>query len=354
MDYYNILGVEKNATIDDIKKSYRKLAMQYHPDKNPNDKEAEEKFKNLSEAYSVLSDPQKRQNYDKFGTNKGFNSGFNYDDFMGNFNINFDDIFGSFGFGFGGGGFTQQKINRGNDLRLKITLDLYDVRDGIDKTIKYNRKIKCNTCNGFGGEYDKCNKCDGVGKLRMGRQTMMGFASTIVDCDKCNGSGYIITNQCKTCTGTGVIDEQTELNLKIPKGVSDGDKYQIRSRGNSPFRPGNGGMYGDLIVQVEVKEHNKLKRDGINLIYDLYVPFTKIILGGKSTIPTLDGDVCVNIKPHTKNKDTLRLKGKGLSDQRNNKGDLYVVVNVNIPNKITKEEKILLEELSKLQNFNEI
>jgi len=352
MNYYNILGVDKNATPDEIKKAYRKLAMQYHPDKNPDNQESEQKFKDISEAYSVLSDTQKRQNYDRYGNTKNFNSGFNYDDFMGGFNINFDDIFS--GFGFGGGSFNQRSVNKGEDLRLKINIDLYDVRDGLDKNVKYNRKVKCKSCNGFGGEHEKCDKCDGVGKLRMGRQTMFGFTSTIVNCDKCNGSGYVITNNCSSCIGTGVIDEQTELNIKIPKGVNDGDKFQIRTKGNSPYRPGSGGIYGDLIVHISVKEHDKLKRDGVNLIYELYIPFTKMILGGKSIIPTLDGDVSINIKPHTQNNSTLRLKGKGLCDQRNNKGDIYIILNVDIPKKITKEEKILLEELSKSENFNGI
>ena len=357
-DYYKILEVERNANIDDIKKSYRKLAMQYHPDKNPGDKESEERFKELSEAYSVLSDDTKRSNYDRTGNSDGFHSGFNINDFMhgaGGFNI--EDIFGQMGgFGFNFGNHMQQRVNRGGDLRLKLNITLQDVRDGIDdKVIKYNRKTNCRTCGGWGGEHETCKHCGGVGKMRMNHQTMMGVMSTIVDCNVCQGTGVLIIKPCLNCDGSGVVDEVSTLNIKIPKGINHGDKFQVNQRGNAPFKAGNGGMFGNLLIEVSVEDHPDLKRDGDNLVYNLYVPITKVILGGKCKVPTLDGEVNITINPHTKIGDTLRLRGKGLSNQRGELGDELIVVNVSIPDKLSKEEKHLLEELSKHENFkNEI
>lgn len=362
-DYYSILEVDRNATIDDIKKSYRKLAMQYHPDKNPGDKTSEEKFKEVSEAYSVLSDDTKKSNYDRTGSSEGFSSGFNMDDFI-NHNP-FADMFGQMG-GFGGfgqmGGFNinfggqQQRVNRGNDLRFRLNLTLHDVKTGIeDKSIKYSRKVKCNTCQGFGGTHETCKHCGGNGRLQMNRQTMMGVMSTIVDCDVCQGLGFVVIDACKVCNGSGVVDEVSQFNIKIPQGMNNGDKFQVNTRGNSPNRPGNGGMYGNLVIEVTVEEHPKLKRDDKNLIYNLNIPFTKLILGGKSNVPTLDGEVTININPHTKNGDMLSLKGKGVANQRGEIGDQIIVINVTMPDNITKEEKDLLIELSKHDNFkNEI
>ena len=349
MDYYQILGVDKNASTDDIKKAYRKLAMQYHPDKNPDNQDAEQKFKDISEAYSVLSDDDKRNKYDRYGSGD-FNRDFNYDNFASNFNFNFDDIFQNFNFNFGN---QTNGHNKGNDIRVKIVINLHDVRDGVDKIIKYRRKVKCDICDGFGGEYKICEKCDGVGKLRMGRQTMMGFASTIVNCDKCDGFGYNITKQCSNCTGTGVVDEDTELNIKIPRGANDGDLYQVTSKGGAPFRPGKFGMFGNLLVMIEVEKHEHLIRDNINLRYYANIPFTKMILGGNIKVPTLDGDVSINIKPYSENNESYRLGGKGLSDQRNNRGDLFVILNTETPKNLTNREIELLKELSNLENFND-
>jgi molecular chaperone DnaJ len=248
----------------------------------------------------------------------------------------------------------QQRVNRGGDLRLRLNITLYDVKNGIeDKVLKYNRKVVCHTCKGFGGEHTPCSKCGGNGKLRMNQQMMMGHISTIVDCDACQGHGYVVIKPCNSCHGSGVVDETAQINIKIPKGINHGDKFQVNQKGNAPNKPGNGGMYGNLQIEVSVEEHPQLKRDGDNLVYELYVPVTKVLLGGRCNVPTLDGDVTISIKPHTKISETLRLKGKGLSNQRGDIGDEFIVVNVSIPEELTKEEITLLEELSKLDNFKD-
>ena len=360
-EYYNVLGVDKAASKDDIKKAYRKLAMEHHPDKNQGNAESEEKFKEISEAYSVLSDDQKRSNFDQFGAADGNQGGFNMNDFMrGN---PFGDMFGG-GNPFGGGSFSfenifgggspfgnQQANRRGGDLRLKLEITLIDVRDSVNKTFKYNRKIKCNDCNGFGGEHTPCSACNGAGQVRMSRQTPLGHIVTHGDCPTCSGQGYIITNQCSVCVGTGVKDETTELNIQVPKGVENGDKFKLNGKGSSPFRPGKGGSYGDLIVELGVQSHPILVRNGINLMYNLIIPLPSLILGTKVEIPTLDGSAKIVIKAHSKVGDTLRLQGKGLADQRGTKGDQLITINVEIPDKLTKEERKLLEELSEMPNF---
>ena len=350
-DYYKLLEVERNASQDDIKKSYRKLAMQYHPDRNPGDTTSEQKFKEISEAYSVLSDDTKKSNYDRTGSSEGFQNGFNMNDFMNNGGFNFDDIFGNMGFNFGFSGM-QQQVNRGGDLRIKLDITLHDVRNGIDdKTIKYNRKTKCHTCNGFGGEHVTCSKCGGQGKIRINRQTMMGVMSTFVDCDSCQGYGFNVTKPCTTCNETGVVDEVSILNIKIPKGINNGDKFQVNQRGNAPIKPGNGGIFGNLVIEISVEEHPHLKREDNNLIYNLYVPITTVMIGGKCVIPSIDGDVNITIKPHTNIGEVLKLKGKGVSNQRGELGDELIVVNVSIPKKLTDEEQRLLIELSKQEHF---
>jgi len=356
-DYYNILGVDKSASNDEIKKSYRKLAMKYHPDRNPDNKEAEEKFKDLSEAYSVLSDEQKKSNYDQFGDPNGnLHQGFNMNDFMRNFNAR--DIFGG---GFGGfGGFDeifgnrsqQRNIKRGSDLRVQITIDIHDVITGVNKTIKYKRKVKCTDCNGVGGEKHTCTKCSGLGKIQVNKT--MGFAtiSTVTNCDVCQGHGYTISNVCNICKGQGIVDDNTELKIDLPKGAEDNDRFQANGKGNMPPKPGDNGIPGNLIIDVKVENNTLLERSGSNLIYNLELPFTTLMLGGEALIPTLEGEVKIKISPGTKPNEIKRLKNKGLSSQRGNRGDLMVVVHLNIPKKLTKEEKALLEELSSHKNFN--
>jgi molecular chaperone DnaJ len=347
-DYYNILGVDKGASKDEIKKAYRKLAVKHHPDKNQGDKGSEEKFKEISEAYEVLSDDTKKSNYDKFGDPNGQQNPFG-GGFGNGFDINIEDLFS--GFGFGGFNSQHKKVNKGQDLKITLSITLNDVRDGIDKTVKYNRQVKCNTCQGFGGEHHNCSNCNGSGKVHVTRRTVMGVISTVGDCDRCDGTGEVVTNRCSVCNGSGLITENSELNIKIPKGINEGDKFMINQRGSAPFRPGNGGMFGNLIVEINIQQHKYLERDGINVYYKLNIPITTAILGDKINIPTLDNDVKINIKPHTKNGEILRLKNKGLSDQRNNKGDQLIIINIDVPSKISKEEEELLKKLTEFKNF---
>lgn len=344
-NYYEILEIDKSASKDEIKKAYRKLAKKYHPDKNPEHANYEEKFKDISEAYSVLSDDTKRSNYDNYGNPDG-PQGFGG---FGGQGFDMGDIFNSFF----GGGFqqTQRNIKRGSDVQIKMKINIRDVNTGIEKKIKYARNVKCKSCDGWGGEHKICNNCGGSGKVNVRRQ--MGFTTimTTTDCNNCNGDGFIVTNQCGTCNGTGVVREETELNINVPKGVNDGDKFQGNGKGNSPTRPGNGGIYGNINIIISVENDTKLERDGNNLIYRLNVPFTTLMLGGTALIPTLDGDVKIPINRFTKINEIKKLRNKGLSDQRGNKGDLLVVVNMSYPNELTKEEEELLKALSKTENF---
>jgi len=355
-DYYNILGVDKSASTDDIKKAYRKMAMKYHPDRNPDNAEAEEKFKDISEAYSVLSDNTKKSNYDQYGDADGrMHQGFDMNDFMRNFNMG--DMFGSRS-GFGGnpfgdmfGGGSRQQIKRGSDLRVRIAIDIKDVNTGYEKTIKYKRKVTCDDCDGFGGEQKKCPKCYGTGQMKVNKS--MGFAtiSTTMTCDACHGHGHTLTNTCGTCHGEGVVEKETELNVTLPKGVENSDRFQANGKGNMPERAGKNGIPGNLIIDVHVINNTLLERNGSNLIYNLELPFTTLMLGGEANIPTLDGEIKIKIPPMTKPNEVKRIRNKGLANQRGQHGDLMVVIHLNIPKKLTKEEKKMLEDLSKLDNF---
>lgn len=354
-DYYNVLGLDNSASTEDIKKSYRKMAMKYHPDKNPDDSAAEEKFKDISEAYAVLSDDTKKANYDQFGDPDGrMHQGFDMHDFMRNFNMG--DMFGGGGSPFGGNPFGGQSnarsIRRGSDLRVKMTIDITDVNTGIDKTIKYHRKVECTACDGFGGDQQVCTKCNGVGKIKVNKN--MGFAtiSTVTTCDMCHGHGNIIKTPCSVCKGEGVVDQETEFNVNLPKGIEDNDRFQANGKGNMPERPGNSGIPGNLIIDVKVENNTLLERNGSNLIYNLQLPYTTLMLGGEAVIPTLDGEVKIKIGAYTKPNEVKRLRNKGLASQRGVKGDLMVIIHLDIPKSLTKEEKKLLEKLSSYKNFN--
>ncbi len=359
-DYYDILGVDKSSSTEDVKKAYRKMAMKYHPDKNPDNAEAEEKFKDISEAYSVLSDETKKSNYDQFGDPDGrMHQGFDMNDFMNNFNMG--DMFGG-GNPFGGGGFggfgdmfgggrSRQNIKRGSDLRVKVSIDITDVNTGYEKNIKYKRKIKCTDCEGHGGEQKKCPKCYGTGQMKVNKN--MGFAtiSTVTRCDACGGHGSTLVTTCNTCHGDGVMESETELNVTLPKGVENNDRFQAQGKGNYPERSGDNGVYGNMIIDVYVENNTELERNGSNLIYNAEISFTTLMLGGEILVPSLEGDIKIKIPKYTKPNEIKRIRNKGLANQRGQKGDLMVVVHLDVPNKLTKEEKRILDELSNQDNF---
>lgn len=347
-NYYDILGVDKNATKEDIKKAYRNLAKKYHPDNSHGDTD-EEKFKEISDAYSILSDDTKKSNYDNFGTPDG-QQGFGGFGGFGGFDMS--DMFSEMFNGMGGFGFQQQQnIKRGNDIKLKVTIDITDVNNGLEKKLKYKREVKCKSCNGWGGDHEHCTHCNGTGKVtqqrRMGYQTII----TTVNCPHCNGDGFTITKSCNVCNGTGVTREDSDLSINIPKGVNNGDQFQANGKGNAPIRAGNGGIYGNLFIFIEVVNNTELIREGYNLIFNAKLSFTKMILGCDFIIPSLEGNIKIKIDPHSKPTEIKRLKNKGLSDQRGQKGDLLVVLNLDIPKKLSKQEKELLQKLSECDNF---
>lgn len=343
-DYYNILGVDKNATKDEIKKAYRKLAIKYHPDKNPNDKNAEEKFKEISEAYDVLNDDTKKSNYDNFGDP---NSNGSFGGFGGGFGgFDFGDIFGGFG-----GGFNQRTTNKGDDVYVKVNIDINEVNSGATKNIKYKRNIKCDSCNGYGGDHIPCSKCHGTGRINAQRRMGNTIINTMSNCDCCNGNGYTIKHTCSKCNGKGVVTDNTELNITIPKGCHSGDKFQSNGKGNAPYNAGNGGIYGNLFINIEVINKTDFIIDGNNLIYNLYLSYPNIKLGCDVNIKTLDSEIKFKVHPLSKFNEIKRVKGKGLSDQRGNMGDLMIVIKEKNIKKLSDEEKELLEKLSKMENF---
>lgn len=340
-NYYEILGVEKTASQDDIKKAYRKLAKEHHPDKNQNNKDSEDKFKEISDAYSILSDQQKRSNYDQFGDPNGQPNMGGFGN-MGDF-FNFNGGFNPFS------NFNQSA--RGQDVAINITVSLKDVRDGVNKSIIYDHKVMCKKCSGHGGETHTCSRCNGSGAVLIEQRSPFGVIRTQTTCNICQGSGKIIKNPCNDCQGTGLVDDKSELIITIPKGVNSNDKFIINGKGHAPFRGGRNGLFGNALLIINVEKHQTLTRDGNNLTYNLDIPFTTIVLGGKANIPTIDDDITINIKPLTKNGEILRVKGRGVSDQRGQIGDLFITVNVSVPTEINNEEKKLIEKLSQLKNF---
>lgn len=361
-DYYEVLGVAKNASADEIKKAYRKLAIKYHPDKNPDDKSAEEKFKEAAEAYDVLSTPEKKQRYDQFGHagmgGAGGGGGYGGGGFGG---MNMEDIFSQFGdifgenFGFGGGrSGGGRRVNRGSNLRIKVKLSLEEIAKGVEKKIKVNKYISCNTCHGSGAEgksgFTNCSSCGGSGRVVRMMNTMLGQMQTATTCPSCGGEGKIIKDKCKTCYGDGIVKGEEVITVNIPAGVGEGMQLSMSGKGNMGAR---GGVPGDLIIVIEETEHEYLKRDGVNLFYDHYVNFVDAALGTSIEIPTLEGKAKVKIEQGTQSGKVLRLKGKGLPDINGygGKGDLLVNVNVWTPKSLTKEEKALLEKLKESENF---
>jgi molecular chaperone DnaJ len=355
-DYYDILGVNKGASADEIKKAYRKMAIKYHPDKNPDDASAEEKFKEAAEAYEVLSNDDKRARYDQFG-HEGMRGG----GFGGGGHMSMDDIFshfgdifgGAFGGGFGGGGSTRRRVNRGSNLRVKVKLSLQDVANGVEKKIKLNKYKECEACHGSGAERGSspttCPTCHGSGQVTRVTNTFLGQMQTASTCPQCGGTGEQITNKCTSCHGNGIVKGEEIVTINIPPGVADGMQLSVSGKGNAGAR---GGVPGDLIVLIEEKEDPELVRDGNNLLYDLYVNFADAALGTTTEIPTIDGKARIKIAPGTQGGKVLRLKGKGIPDVNGyGRGDILVNVNIWTPRDLSKEEKTILEKLRDSKNF---
>ncbi|HDP74322.1 MAG TPA: molecular chaperone DnaJ [Bacteroidales bacterium] len=361
-DYYEILGIPRNATKEDIKKAYRKMALKYHPDKNPGDKKAEEKFKEAAEAYEVLSDDNKRARYDQFGHagmgNGAGGGGFSHDwtieDIFAQFGDIFGGHFGSFG-GFGGfgRGRSSRRTNRGTDLRVKVKLSLSDIANGVEKKIKVNKYVSCHSCGGTGAaggsSYSTCSTCRGSGYVTRVTNTLLGQMQTTTPCPTCNGEGKVITNKCVACNGEGVVRDNEVITVKIPAGVAEGMQLNVQGKGNAARR---GGVPGDLLVMIEEEKHPNLVRDGNDLIYNLNISIPDAILGAPAEIPTVDGKVKIKIEPGTQPGKILRLRGKGLPEVNSyQRGDLLVAVNVYIPKNLTREERAIFEKFAKSPTF---
>jgi molecular chaperone DnaJ len=350
-DYYEILGVAKSANESEIKKAYRKLALKYHPDKNPDDKTAEEKFKEAAEAYEVLSNTEKRQRYDRFGHagvggaagGGGFGGGMNMDDIFEQFGDVFGGGFGGFGGGRGrSGGGTQ--MAKGSNLRVKIKLTLEEIATGVKKKIKVNKLV-----NADGVTYKTCSQCNGSGRVMRVTQTFLGHMQTAAACPSCGGTGKIIDKRPADADNQGLKRQEEVIEIDIPAGVEEGMQLSVTGKGNAgPFN----GIPGDLLIVVEEVEHAELRRDGDHLHHDAYISFIDAVLGESIEIPTVSGKVKIKVEPGTQSGKMLRLKGKGLPNvQRYGTGDLFVHINVWTPTRVSKEEREILEKLKESENF---
>lgn len=363
-DYYEILGVPKNAPAEEIKKAYRKVAMQFHPDRNPGDKAAEEKFKEAAEAYEILSDADKKAQYDRFGHagvsgngRGGFGgAGMNTEDIFSQFGDIFgEDLFGSF---FGGGrssrgGAGRSRGVRGSNLRIKLKLNFEEIAKGVTKSVKVKKYVSCTTCGGSGAK-DKnsvqtCGTCGGNGQVKRVTNTFLGQMQTVTTCPTCNGEGTTITVKCGNCKGEGRVYGEETVTLDIPAGVQEGMQLSVGGRGNAGER---GGMAGDLIVLIEEEQHKELHRDGLNVAYELHISIPDAVFGTQLEVPTIDGKAKIKIPAGTQSGKIFRLKGKGFPEVNGySKGDQLIHVNVWTPQHLNAEEKAMLEKLSSSQNF---
>jgi molecular chaperone DnaJ len=350
-DYYEILGVSKSSTPEEIKKAYRKVAIQFHPDKNPDNKEAEDKFKEAAEAYEILSDADKRARYDRFGhAGTSGNGGF------GGQTMNMDDIFSQFGDIFGGGGGSPfdsffggasrggKRQRKGSNLRIKLKLTLEEIANGVEKKIKVNRLVRAE-----GVTFKTCPTCQGSGQIRKVVNTMLGQMVSATACGSCDGSGQVIDKRPAGVDNSGLVSKEEIISVKIPAGVADGMQLSMAGRGNEA--PGGGGA-GDLLILIEETEDKQLKRDGNNLVYDLYISFIDAALGTSVEVPSVNGKLKIKIDPGTQSGKILRLRGKGLKDVNGYEtGDQLIYINVWTPKKLTPEERTKLEGLKASVNF---
>ena len=366
-DFYEILGVGKSASADEIKKAYRKVAMQFHPDRNPGDKAAEEKFKEAAEAYEILSDADKKAKYDRFGhaafgpgmnAGRGGAGGMNTDDIFSQFGDIFgDDMFGNFFSGGGrrggGGGAGRARGQRGSNLRIKMKLSFEEIAKGVVKNVKVKKYVVCTTCGGNGAK-DKnslqtCHTCNGSGQVRRVTNTFLGQMQTVTTCSTCNGEGTTVTAKCAPCKGEGKVYGEETISIEIPAGVQEGMQLSMSGKGNAGER---GGAPGDLIIQIEEEPNAELHRDGLNVAYDLHISFPDAAFGIQVEVPTIDGRAKIKIPPGTQSGKIFRLKGKGFPEvQGYAKGDQLIQVNIWTPQHLTAEEKDLLEKMSKSENF---
>ncbi|RZJ80774.1 MAG: molecular chaperone DnaJ [Flavobacterium sp.] len=365
-DYYDILGVSKSASAEEIKKAYRKLAIKYHPDKNPDDKSAEDKFKEGAEAYEILSNPEKKQRYDQYGHAGvgGAAGGGGY----GGGGMNMDDIFSQFGDIFGGGGGSPfdsffgggqsrggggRRVAKGSNLRIKVKLTLEEIANGAEKKIKVNKQITCKTCDGSGakdkGSVSTCKTCGGSGAVRRVTNTILGQMQTTATCPTCHGNGQQITSKCGSCHGEGTVRGEETITINIPAGVSEGMQLSMAGKGNAGP---NGGVPGDLIILIEELPHDTLKREGNNIVYDLHVSIVDAALGYSAEVPTIDGKAKIKIEAGTQSGKLLRLKGKGIPEVNSyHRGDQIIHVNIWTPKALSSEERTILEKLRESPNF---
>ena len=350
-DYYDVLGVTNSASKDEIKKAYRKLALKYHPDKTKGDKTSEEKFKEASEAYHVLSDDKRKNNYDQFG-HAAFEGAGGGGQGFGGFDFNsssFSDIFEDFFGDFGGGGSSRRSSNRGNDLRYDVSISLEDAYKGIEKNVKYTTYKKCSSCSGSGAAKGskpiKCSYCSGRGKVR----TNQGFFTIQQTCPQCGGYGETIGNPCKSCSGNGKVQGSENVTVKIPKGVDDGTRIRLSGKGEAGSR---GASNGDLYLFINVNSHELFKRSEENLFFECPISIADAALGAEIKIPTIDGGKAkIKIPAGTQSGKQFRLREKGMPLMRGNDyGDLYVQVNTEVPVSLNKEQKELLEKFREIEN----